>query len=93
MVSVDTKRLVIRLDDDLHTALTELAKREDRSLNSLMVHLLRQAVETAKASSLPGLSFNIIIDPSVFIEAAVRAEAALQNLSQEVNQDETNEDQ
>lgn len=36
--------LMLRLPPDLHAALTEWAKEEDRSLNNLIVRLLRRAV-------------------------------------------------
>ena len=35
----------IRLPEDLHARLSELARRQYRSLNSLMVHLLAQGAE------------------------------------------------
>ena len=37
-------RYALRLPPDLHAALVELARREDRSLNQQLVYLLRQAV-------------------------------------------------
>lgn len=37
--------LSVRLPEDLHQALKRVAEREDRSLNNLIVHLLKQAVE------------------------------------------------
>lgn len=42
-------RLFVRLPSDLHTQLTSWAKEEDRSLNNLIVRLLRQAVERRAA--------------------------------------------
>lgn len=36
--------LMLRLQPDLHAALTEWAKEEDRSLNNLITRLLRQAL-------------------------------------------------
>lgn len=36
-------RITLRLPADLHTALRDLARREDRSLNREIVALLRQA--------------------------------------------------
>ncbi len=44
---MESKREVLdalRLPPDLHAALVELARREDRSLNQQLIHLLRQAV-------------------------------------------------
>jgi hypothetical protein len=38
------RHLGLRLPDDLHAALVEWAREEDRSLHSLIIHLLRQAV-------------------------------------------------
>ena len=37
-------RYSLRLPPDLHVALVELARREDRSLNQQLIYLLRQAV-------------------------------------------------
>ena len=37
-------RYALRLPPDLHAALVELARREDRSLNQQLIYLLRQAV-------------------------------------------------
>lgn len=37
-------RFFVRLPDDLHAQLTAWAKEEDRSLNNLIVRLLRRAV-------------------------------------------------
>jgi len=39
------KRLFVRLPDDLHSALCDLAGRQSRSLNNLLVYLLKQSVE------------------------------------------------
>ena len=44
---METKREVryaLRLPPDLHAALVDMARREDRSLNQQLVYLLRQAV-------------------------------------------------
>lgn len=38
-------KMLLRLPDDLHASLVAWAKREDRSLHSLIVHLLRNAVK------------------------------------------------
>jgi predicted HicB family RNase H-like nuclease len=38
-------KLFVRLPPDLHGALTAWAREEDRSLNNLLVRLLRRAVE------------------------------------------------
>lgn len=38
-------RLLLRLPADLHNALAEWARREQRSLHGQIVYLLRQAVE------------------------------------------------
>jgi predicted HicB family RNase H-like nuclease len=40
----------VRLDPDLHTSLSAWAKEEDRSLNKLIVRLLRRAVEERRAA-------------------------------------------
>jgi predicted HicB family RNase H-like nuclease len=37
-------KLMLRLPPDLHAQLTEWAREEDRSLNNLIVRLLRRAV-------------------------------------------------
>lgn len=37
-------RLILRLPEDLHAPLTAWAKEEDRSLNNLIVRLLRRAI-------------------------------------------------
>ena len=37
-------RYALRLPPDLHAALVEIARREDRSLNQQLIHLLRDAV-------------------------------------------------
>ena len=37
-------RYSLRLPPDLHAALVEMARREDRSLNQQLIRLLRQAV-------------------------------------------------
>ena len=37
-------RYALRLPPDLHGALVEMARREDRSLNQQLIYLLRQAV-------------------------------------------------
>ena len=37
-------RYALRLPPDLHAALVEMARREDRSLNQQLIYLLRQAV-------------------------------------------------
>ena len=45
--AMDEKREVryaLRLPPDLHAALVELARREDRSLTQQLIYLLRQAV-------------------------------------------------
>lgn len=41
-------RLTIRLPKDLHDRLTEMAQRDTRSLNNLMVVVLREYIETHK---------------------------------------------
>lgn len=43
-VMADTIKKLLRLPPDLHAQLTEWAEEEDRSLNSLIVHLLRRAL-------------------------------------------------
>lgn len=42
------KTLSIRLPDELHKALVELAEQERRSLNNLIVVILEQAVRLAE---------------------------------------------
>lgn len=37
-------KLMLRLPPDVHATLTEWAREEDRSLNNLIVRLLRRAV-------------------------------------------------
>ena len=37
-------RYALRLPPDLHVALVEFAKREDRSLNQQLIHMLREGV-------------------------------------------------
>ena len=44
MTDIQEIRLTLRLPPDLHAALQELARRDDRSLNRQIVALLRQAV-------------------------------------------------
>ncbi|WP_131745850.1 Arc family DNA-binding protein [Frankia sp. Cppng1_Ct_nod] len=39
------KNLNVRLPDDLHARLVEAAKEDTRSLNSEIIHLLREALE------------------------------------------------
>jgi predicted HicB family RNase H-like nuclease len=43
-----TINLTLRIPADLHAALAEMAKTEDRSLNSQVVHLLRRSVSAPK---------------------------------------------
>ena len=45
---METKQVVrfaLRLPPDLHAALVELARREDRSLNQQLIRLLREGVK------------------------------------------------
>ena len=45
--TMQTKREVryaLRLPPDLHTALVELARRDDRSLNQQLIHMLREGI-------------------------------------------------
>lgn len=44
-ITMNEKRLTLRLPADLHRRLVEMAKRKERSLNNLIVRLLRQATE------------------------------------------------
>jgi hypothetical protein len=37
-------RYALRLPPDLHAALVDLARREDRSLNQQLIHMLRDGV-------------------------------------------------
>ncbi len=41
-------RFALRLPTDLHAALVELARREDRSLNQQLIRLLREGVHRDK---------------------------------------------
>ena len=41
-------RYALRLPPDLHAALVELARREDRSLNQQLIHMLREGVRQDK---------------------------------------------
>ena len=41
-------RYALRLPPDLHAALVELARREDRSLNQQLIRLLREGVHRDK---------------------------------------------
>lgn len=45
---VDQIRITLRLPEDLHQAISELAKRDLRSLNAEIVTLLRLALEEKK---------------------------------------------
>jgi hypothetical protein len=40
----ETIKKLLRLPPDLHAQLSEWANEEDRSVNSLIVHLLRRAI-------------------------------------------------
>jgi hypothetical protein len=44
------KQLTLRLPDDLHAELVEWAKREERSMHSLILYLLRRDVATERES-------------------------------------------
>ena len=44
MVDRREVRFALRLPPDLHAALVEMARREERSLNQQLLYLLRQAV-------------------------------------------------
>jgi hypothetical protein len=43
-----TINLTLRIPVDLHAALAEMAKAEDRSINSQVIHLLRRSVSAPK---------------------------------------------
>jgi predicted HicB family RNase H-like nuclease len=45
-----TVGLFVRLTPDLHAALVAWAKEEDRSLNNLLVRLLRRAVDERRGA-------------------------------------------
>ena len=45
------KHVNLRLPDDLHALLVEAAKTDDRSLNSEIIHLLRQALDNRDGDS------------------------------------------
>ena len=50
-------RYSLRLPPDLHAALVELARREDRSLNQQLIHMLREGVRRdvhRRSGSRPG---------------------------------------
>lgn len=44
-MSKDEKRISLRLPNDIHERVAALAKRDERSLNRELIHLLRVAVE------------------------------------------------
>lgn len=44
--------VTIRMPDDLHALLLELAQRDDRSLNAEIVRLLRHVAPQAKANPI-----------------------------------------
>jgi hypothetical protein len=46
-------RVTLRLPADAHDALTEIAKRETRSLNSQIVHMLRESIERRRIEAGP----------------------------------------
>lgn len=41
-------RITLRLPSDLHAALADLARREDRSLHAQIIYLLRRALVEAQ---------------------------------------------
>jgi predicted HicB family RNase H-like nuclease len=43
---METIKITVRLPEDLHEALVRMAAGDDRSLNSLLISLLRKAVES-----------------------------------------------
>ena len=47
-------RYSLRLPPELHEALVELARREDRSLNQQLVSMLRQGVRRSAQRRRPG---------------------------------------
>ena len=47
-------RYSLRLPPELHEALVELARREDRSLNQQLVYMLRRGVRRAARRQEPG---------------------------------------
>jgi hypothetical protein len=49
-VMAEAIKKLLRLPPDLNEQLSEWAQREDRSVNSLIVHLLRRAVREWGAS-------------------------------------------
>ncbi len=42
---LDQKVIFMRVDEDLYSRLSALAKEEDRTVNSLSIHLLRKALK------------------------------------------------
>ena len=42
---LDQKVIFVRVDEDLYSRLGALAKEEDRTINSLTIHLLRNALK------------------------------------------------
>ena len=40
-------RYALRMPPDLHAALVDMARREDRSLNQQLIHMLREGVRRA----------------------------------------------
>jgi hypothetical protein len=43
-------RLILRLPDDVHAALTEWAREEERSLNGHILYLLRRALSERRGA-------------------------------------------
>ncbi|MCY9783654.1 Arc family DNA-binding protein [Nocardiopsis sp. EMB25] len=44
------KQVSLRLPDELHTALKDLAEQEDRSLHSQILRILRQATDSPRTA-------------------------------------------
>jgi hypothetical protein len=47
----EQKVLFIRVDEPIYKAVAALADKEDRSINSMVTHLLRTAIERSEAGS------------------------------------------
>ena len=46
-------QLTTRLPEDLHRSIKDLAKREERSLNNMLIRLLREALEGKDSYTRP----------------------------------------
>lgn len=51
-----SKRVSLRIPDDLHQTLTEQAEREHRTISNLIVALLRETQRIGQVSVAPGVA-------------------------------------